>query len=104
VGQVRKQYSALCPIPCTKCEYCLPCPNGVAIPRNFDVYNQGVMYANHDAAQGGYNWIPEDARASACIQCRECEDKCPQSIRISEWMPLVHAVLGEGEPFVCELP
>jgi len=102
--QVREVYQTLCPIPCTECGYCMPCPNGVDIPENFKVYNQGVMYEKPDLARKGYTWIPEKARASACIQCQECEEKCPQSIPISEWMPTVHAVLGEGQPYVCELP
>lgn len=33
--------------------------------------------------------------AIACVAC-ECEPKCSQHIAISEWMPQVHAVLGEG--------
>ena len=102
--QVRKKYDELCPIPCTKCGYCMPCPNGVDIPRNFGVYNEGVMYEKPDKAREGYKWIDEEKRASACIQCRECEEKCPQSILISEWMPVVHEVLGEGQPYVCALP
>jgi predicted aldo/keto reductase-like oxidoreductase len=103
--QVREKYKTLCPIPCTACRYCMPCPNGVDIPRNFAVYNEGVMYDKPDAARDGYNnWTPEEAQASQCIQCRECEEKCPQSIPISEWMPIVHEVLGEGKPYVCRLP
>jgi predicted aldo/keto reductase-like oxidoreductase len=103
--QVRKKYDELCPIPCTKCGYCMPCPNGVDIPRNFGAYNVGVMYEKPDAAREEYNnWIDEEKRASACIQCRECEEKCPQSILISEWMPIVHQVLGEDQPYVCALP
>ncbi|MBN1976584.1 MAG: aldo/keto reductase [Anaerolineae bacterium] len=105
VAQVREKYEELCPIPCTKCGYCMPCPNGVDIPRNFAVYNEGVMYDKPDRAREGYNnWMPEEKRASQCIQCRECEEKCPQSIVISEWMPIVHAVLGEGQEYVCQLP
>jgi predicted aldo/keto reductase-like oxidoreductase len=104
IERVREKYVELCPIPCTKCEYCMPCPNGVDIPHNFDTYNQGIMYDKPDYARRAYTWIPEDARASACIQCRECEELCPQSILISEWMPCVHEVLGEGQPYVCELP
>lgn len=106
IDRVRERYKELCPIPCTKCGYCMPCPNGVDIPRNFSVYNEGVMYDKPDRARDGYNnWMPEEARASACIQCRECEDKCPQSIPISEWMPVVHEVLGEGKPYAeCSLP
>jgi len=103
VARVREQYRTLCPIPCTTCGYCIPCPNGVNIPRNFEIYNEGVMYDKPDHARREYDpWLAEDQRASACIQCRECEEKCPQDIPISEWMPLVHAVLGEGQPYeVC---
>jgi predicted aldo/keto reductase-like oxidoreductase len=102
--QVRTVYNGLCPIPCTHCDYCMPCPNGVSIPRNFAVYNQGVMYDKPDQARRGYNnFMPEEQRAGVCVQCRECEDKCPQSISISEWMVVVHEVLGEGKPFVCTL-
>ena len=78
----------------------MPCPNGVDIPGNIETYNQGAMYEKPDQARRAYDmWIAEEKRASACIQCRECEEKCPQSILISEWMPRVHAVLGEGEPY-----
>lgn len=99
VDQVREKYRELSPIPCTRCEYCMPCPSGVNIPRNFEIYNQGVMYDKPDGAPRRYGSVPENERASACIQCRECEEKCPQSILISEWMPVVHEVLGEGKPY-----
>jgi hypothetical protein len=104
IAEAREKYEELCPIPCTSCGYCMPCPNGVDIPANFSHYNDGVTYNNPDLARTTYQWIDEEARADHCIQCRECEDKCPQSIEISEWMPRVHAVLAEGEPYDCELP
>jgi predicted aldo/keto reductase-like oxidoreductase len=100
IGQARNKYQELCPIPCTRCGYCLPCPNGVNIPRNFEVYNDGVAYGKPDYARMTYNnWVPEDERASLCIQCGECEEMCPQNIPISELMPQVHKVLGEGQPY-----
>ena len=103
--QVRDKYRELCPIPCTRCGYCMPCPNGVDIPRNFEAYNRGAMYNKPDHARQDYKWIPEEGRAAACIQCRECEELCPQSIPISEWMPIVHAVLGEGQAYdACPRP
>jgi predicted aldo/keto reductase-like oxidoreductase len=113
VDQVRAAYEALCPIPCTNCKYCMPCPNGVDIPRNFSVYNMGAMYDRPDDARGGYRFMQTQVergefeispQATSCIQCRECEDKCPQSILISEWMPVIHEVLGEEKPYVCALP
>jgi predicted aldo/keto reductase-like oxidoreductase len=95
VDQVRTQFLELSPIPCTQCDYCMPCPNGVNIPRNFEIYNSGVMYDKIEAAQKGYNnWFVEDQRAHNCIECLECEEKCPQSIPIAEWLPKVHEMLS----------
>ncbi len=102
IEQARDKYQEICPIPCTQCGYCMPCPNGVHIPRNFLVYNEGVMYDDPDGARRLYTIrMTEDERASACIQCRECEELCPQDIPISEWMPRVHGVLAEGQPYPC---
>ncbi len=101
IASAREKIRQLSPIPCTKCEYCLPCPNGVNIPRNFEVYNEGAMYNDHDNARNTYKrWINDDAKAAQCIQCQECESKCPQKIVISEWMPVVEEVLGLGRPYV----
>jgi predicted aldo/keto reductase-like oxidoreductase len=107
VGQVRIKYRELCPIPCTQCGYCMPCPNDVNIPRNLRLYNDGLIYEKPDNARGVYKWLSQDqkAGADACIQCRECEEKCPQGIPISEWMPVVDEVLGEGKPYdACPTP
>ncbi len=99
VSTVRDRYNELCPVPCTRCEYCMPCPNGVNIPGTFAVFNEGVMYDVMPEMRRRYTHIEEGARASACVQCRECESKCPQSIEISAWMPYVHEVLGEGRAY-----
>ena len=70
------------------------CPNGVDIPGNLGVYNEGLMHDKPDAARGQYAWwhyaftergiLDRDPRAVLCVQCGECEDKCPQRIPISE--------------------
>ena len=99
VREVRRRYKKLSPIPCTQCGYCMPCPHGVDIPRNFEAYNEGRMYSRPDLARREFGFIPEKARSSACTQCRECEPKCPQSIIISEWMPKVTEVLAQGRPY-----
>jgi predicted aldo/keto reductase-like oxidoreductase len=100
IVQVREKYGELCPIPCTQCGYCMPCPNGVNIPRNFAIFNEGRIYNRIEDARREYERrLPEEERASACIQCRQCEELCPQQIPISEWMPGVHEVLGEGQPY-----
>jgi predicted aldo/keto reductase-like oxidoreductase len=94
IDQVHEQYNLLAPIPCTKCEYCLPCPNGVNIPRNFAIYNEGAMYS-FDSAREAYNrWLPAEENASNCLACMDCEQLCPQHIPISEWMPKIHEKLA----------
>ncbi len=103
VGKVRDQYEALKAVDCTGCGYCMPCPNGVDIPRNFSIVNNGLMFGSLDEARQRYVTINKDQDpkilGSSCIQCLECEDKCPQSIHISEWMPYLHQVLAEGKAY-----
>ena len=95
IGKVREAYEGLKRISCTKCGYCMPCPNGVDIPLNFEIYNDAVRFDQMDRARKRYpNRVPEGARADACVQCRECEEECPQGIQISEWMPRVHEELA----------
>jgi predicted aldo/keto reductase-like oxidoreductase len=46
IGKVRQAYRSMYPISCTQCGYCMPCPNGVNIPRNFELYNDGTIHRN----------------------------------------------------------
>lgn len=100
IDRVRNDFKDSCPVPCTKCGYCLPCPNGVNIPGVFELYNQGVMYKDVESVRNTYkHWIGNKERANHCIQCKACESKCPQKIIIGDWMPKVHGVLGEGKNY-----
>jgi predicted aldo/keto reductase-like oxidoreductase len=104
IGKVREKYRQLCPIPCTRCDYCMPCPNGVSIPRVFEMYNDGTMYDKPDWVRNQYDhWLKPEERADNCIACQECEELCPQKIPISQWMPVVHDALAEDKPFVMSL-
>jgi len=94
ITKVRDKYHELCPIPCTRCEYCMPCPNGVRIPRIFEIYNEAVMYNDEESARRSYQFIKEEERADKCVQCGACEGKCPQSIEIREWLAKVHKLLS----------
>jgi uncharacterized protein len=95
IAELQRRYRERMVVACTKCGYCLPCPNGVDIPTCLEAYNEAFLHEDKPGAQFKYQiFINEAARANNCVTCRECEDKCPQSIPISEWMPKVHALLG----------
>jgi len=85
-------------IPCTQCGYCRPCPSGVDIPKNIELYNDCLVYDDPAIPRTTYaRFVPEGERAGACTGCRECEAKYPQGIAISECMPEVHTVLGKNQ-------
>lgn len=95
IDRVISKYGERAAIPCTACSYCMPCPNNVDIPKNFELYNSSVIHEDINGARFEYkNFFDTAKHASACVQCRVCEENCPQKINISEWMPKVHAVLG----------
>ena len=95
IAEVKEKYSARITIPCSKCNYCMPCPNGLHIPANFEFYNYAHLYDNVADAQFRYKlFLKEEQRASACISCGLCEEMCPQGIAISEQMAKVAALLG----------
>lgn len=70
-------------IPCTKCQYCMPCPNGVNIPLNFFLYNLYNFNKDIKMFYKQYTILTTD-RASSCVNCKLCETKCPQKIKIPE--------------------
>ena len=66
---------------CTACRYCMPCPVGIDIPRNFAIWNQHAMYGNDAHTKWDYyKNFSEEKHANHCIQCGKCEKVCPQAI------------------------
>lgn len=75
-------------IPCTACNYCMPCPYGLNIPAIFGYYNN---YLTEDLSSAkwlkGYNKKIEKMRqADHCIGCNRCIKHCPQYIDIPKEM------------------
>jgi uncharacterized protein len=101
VSKVRETLLEQSPIDCTRCRYCLPCPNGVNIPRIIDYYNRAAMYNDLEGIRREYKSnVGDSEKAINCIQCEECLSKCPQNIPISDWMPVIEDVLGNDKPYV----
>ncbi len=84
INKVTAEIKSHTKIGCTWCEYCLPCPFGLDIPRNFDIWNQYSMYGGINKAKDRYNHMKPEERADMCQQCGACEAVCPQALNIIE--------------------
>jgi predicted aldo/keto reductase-like oxidoreductase len=92
--RVKETYESLTAVPCTECEYCLPCPQKIRIPDIFAMYNEGMMFGAFDQPKRRYMFLTNAGRdASGCVACGACAEKCPQSIPISQTLALAHAAL-----------
>ena len=85
-------------VPCTGCQYCMPCPYGIDIPGVFKFYNDRVTAGSYvvskeqkDYARARRKYLLEYnesiasvRQADHCISCRKCEPDCPQNIHIPD--------------------
>ncbi|MDR0832525.1 MAG: aldo/keto reductase [Bacillales bacterium] len=67
-------------VPCTNCQYCVPCPFKVKINEIFAKFNNAYMYNVVERLKLiDFN---HDLFLDLCQNCRVCEKKCPQNIKI----------------------
>lgn len=94
INEVIERNERLAELYCTGCEYCLPCPQGVEIPKVFEAMNYHRVWGLTEQAKELYAKLGE-GDASACVECGLCLDKCPQDLPIIEQLKESHAALGE---------
>ena len=90
LAQVVELLSALPAVACTACRYCVDgCPRSIPIPDYFALYNRDQLVLR----QGGQPDKEEYRRlaqgrglASACVNCRQCVNACPQHLPVVDWL------------------
>ena len=98
IQKVQDEVKSRSKIECTGCDYCMPCPFEVNIPKNFSIINNHAMYLDDREAKGGYkSLIRKEADASKCTDCGVCIEKCPQNLDIPNLMKDVEAHIKELE-------
>lgn len=99
IEKIATKFKELSDLVCTSCGYCMPCPNEVNIKQIFEfliryqVYGQEKDSKQMYAQIGKVRWVP-GKNATACEECEECLEKCPQNIPIIDQLKEAHRVLS----------
>ena len=94
-GKAQSSISGTYKVPCTGCDYCMPCPNGVNIPACFSAYNisfvMGLITGIKTYINSTIN-LGSTSRSDPgkCNLCGACAKKCPQSIDIPNQLKQAH--------------
>ncbi|MEE1030715.1 MAG: aldo/keto reductase [Ruminococcus sp.] len=78
---------------CRRCNYCAPCTAGINIPSVFLFQGYLDRYGLEEWARSRYATLA--SKASACIECGECETRCPYNLPIREMMKDAAKKFGE---------
>lgn len=81
---------------CLRCEYCLPCQQGIRIPDVFRAYDMYRQYPENLRYMGVELYTSLEVRPDACVECGECEEKCPAGLPIRERLKEAMKVLEEA--------
>ena len=67
----------------------------IQIPDIFKAMNMDLIFNKKEEAKKRYENATKEpqAKASACVQCGQCEVQCPQHIEIRSWLKRVSEVL-----------
>ena len=78
---------------CRRCNYCAPCTVGISIPNLFLFQGYLKRYGLGDWARSRYS--AQAVKASACVECGACEERCPYHLPIREMLKSVAKDFGE---------
>ncbi|MCI7145909.1 MAG: aldo/keto reductase [Clostridiales bacterium] len=83
IDRVAEEYNSKIKYQCTGCGYCMPCPKKLDIPGVIRYLNNWYAFDKNPSTRMEYDtWLGDGFHGSDCIQCGECEKKCPQSLPI----------------------
>jgi len=81
---------------CLRCGYCLPCPNGIAIPYVFRALDEYQGYPGNVKHIGLETYKSLKVKPDACQECRRCVRKCPSGIDIPAKLKQARIVLDRA--------
>ena len=97
MDNVRQAYIDRTKVGCTGCRYCMPCPNNVAIPAVFKIWNNHSLYGGDVKSDWDYRMITNEKNRQTpdqCLECGACEAACPQHLNIIDELKRAWAEIG----------
>lgn len=70
-------------IECINCGRCGNCPEWIAIPKIFEMYNIYIENGDREAFKEAYKKLGM-SNASTCVCCGFCARQCPKNIQIPD--------------------
>ncbi len=100
IKEVVEIYRQVMKVPCTGCNYCMPCPFGVDIPTTFADYN--AKYFARASRISRFQYLArcegvlgnDKSGADLCDGCNKCISHCPQNIAIPQKLKEAHKSLN----------
>ena len=84
ISRARDEYFKLRQIDCSSCRPCMPCPEGIDVPRIFELYNDAFIYEDAETARAIFR--SELHNIGHCTRCGCCEEQCVKKLPIIEWL------------------
>lgn len=79
---------------CMYCNHCLPCPQQIDIAAVHKYYNL-AKNLDETPATIREHYLALHAHASDCIECGECEERCPFGVKVTENMVKTAHLFGK---------
>ncbi len=92
ISKVADEYRKRQRVPCPSCRPCMPCPEGIDVPRFFEIYNDALIYDDADTARLLCEW--ERIHPGDCTECGICERRCTKRLHMIEWIKEGREYLG----------
>jgi predicted aldo/keto reductase-like oxidoreductase len=90
---------------CRQCSYCLPCPEGLDIPRIIkleDIWHGPHRREEFSSSYKSQVWARRlyselKVGGDACTGCGICEERCPHGVSVMDKMAASHSILTQSE-------
>jgi len=70
----------------------MPCPEGIDVPRIFEIYNDALMHSDIQSARDIY--ANEQHQADNCTECGSCAQRCARELEVTELLEKARKMLA----------